>query len=141
MVTGAQKTAARSYLGYPNIYRDMNTRLESTFAELDADAEAQFDTLLTAIAAADAALQLAITGGGSVKKVDEIEYFGPSQFQLDTVGQARKRARELVGRLSILLGVPIYSDYFGEGGYLGDNFSAGGMPGGGGGNGGAFSVG
>lgn len=132
--TSAQQTQARQFLGYPNLYRYKNPRLESTFIEMDADALAVFTDLLIRIQLADDGINGVVSSGeAGVKRVDEIEFFRAGNGQLDPVGYWRSRGRELVGRLSILLGVPVYSDYFGTEGYLGDKYSAGGMAEGGGG--------
>lgn len=136
-LTTAQQSAIRSFLGYADIFRYKNPRLEGVLAPglLSADAETLVDNILTQLAAVDAAL----TGtGGSpgiaqqaagVKKLDEIEFFeGRAIRDLKRIG------RMLITRLSTILGVPPYSDYYGEEGYPGDTYSADGLASGSGGN-------
>lgn len=122
-LTGAQTTAIRGYLGYANLNRYKNTRLEGTFTALDADGEAAVVLLLTSIAAADAALSTAALTTGGLKKVDEVEFFPSSGAASGAVANIRAQGRRLIGRLSLLLGVPFYGDYFGGGGYPGDTYS------------------
>lgn len=145
-LTGAERTKARSYLGYPNLFRFKNTRLESTFEQLDADAEVLFRAYLVQLVAADTAIGGSLAGvggssststatiGQSIKKVDEIEFYAAGSSTSSSsepaktgIDWARSIGREYAGKLSILLGVPLYSDYFAEGGYLGDTFSEGGL--------------
>lgn len=80
--TSSEKRQIRSYLGYSGGFRDYNVTLESMMdvvgSEVDESAYAR--TLLTGISDVDA--NLAGTGGGgssatygTIKKVDEIEFF------------------------------------------------------------------
>jgi len=134
----AQQAQIRMALGYADIYRYKNPRLEGVLAPglLSADAEALVDGILVQLTAVDAAL---IGAGGNpgiaqqaagVKKVDEIEF-----FEGRTIRDLRRVGRMLVTRLSNILGVPLYSDVYGEGGYPGDSYSKEGLgSGNGGGN-------
>lgn len=142
-LTGAQTTKARLYLGYANLFRYKNVRLESTFTQLDSDAEAVVVQLLTDIATQDGIVQSSANQVGGIKKVDEVEFFGGNGQGMTKVDIARERGRELIGRLSTMLGVPPFEgyDYFGTAGYGGDDFSEFGMSGPTGGNGGAFQLG
>lgn len=122
-LTGAQTTAIRSYLGYANLNRYKNTRLEGTFTALDADGEAAVVVLLTNIAAVDAALSTAALTTGGLKKVDEVEFYPTNGVASGAVANIRAQGRLLISRLSVLLGVPFYGDYFGGNGYPGDTYS------------------
>lgn len=119
MLQLAEKQAIRLYLGYPNEFRYANTRLEGILNVVDDEALDQVRSLLTQIVAVDELITtIGITNVG-LKQVDEIHFFdGVTQ-----INQQRKAGRILIGRLSIILGVPPYSDYYGTGGYLGDSFS------------------
>jgi len=124
-LTGAQTTAIRQYLGYSNLNRYLNTALEGTFTALDADGEALVVSILTELAAVDAVLAsagLVISAQGTLKAVDEIEWYNTTTGASNGSG-ALARGRMLITRLSTVLGVPIYADYFGGNGYPGDPFS------------------
>ncbi len=115
----AEKQQIRLYLGYPNAFRYASTRLEGMFSTLDDEAVDQVRAVLTSIAAVD---QLIITIGLAnigLKRVDEV-WFTDGVTQIN---QQRKAGRIFIGQLSIILGVPINADYYGQGGYPGDSFS------------------
>lgn len=122
MLTTAQQAQIRLYLGYPDLFRYKNYRLEATMTEIDSDAEALVVAALTQLAAIDAKLTSFSLSAAGIRRVDEIEFFAGR-----TLSDVRRIGRQYVGRISITLGVPIYSDVFGEGGYLGDKFSRGGL--------------
>jgi hypothetical protein len=122
-LTDTEKAKCRHYLGYPSLFRYLNTRLEGTFTALDAVAEARIQTLLTALDALDVELTSAFTSSAGIKKVDEVEFFPAGSGEKGQIGWMRSRGRELVGRLSIILGVEKYADYFGESGYPGDQYT------------------
>jgi len=124
MLSAEQKGKIRLYLGYPNLYRYKNTRLESALeGSVDADAEAVIVGLLAKIdQVEEQLLNLTLTTAG-VRRVDEIWFFENNQ-QAKSLGAL---GRTYIGRISIILGTPIYSDYYGAQGYLGDRFSEGGL--------------
>lgn len=119
MLTATQKAQIRLYLGYPDFFRYKHTRLESVLENLSPESELLIvDALTKLVTIEDASLE-AGTAGAGVKRVDEI------WFETGTVRttEIKKTGRQYVGRLSIITGVPIYSDVFGSGGFLGDTFS------------------
>jgi len=118
--TDAQKAKIRRYLGYPDVFRYANTRLESAIEVIGGRAEVQtlVEADLTALDAIDAKLSSAASSQGGIKRVDDIEF-----YQGQVVSQIQSDGRRIVGRLSITFGVPIEGDYFGSGGYLGDGWS------------------
>lgn len=126
-LTATQQTQIRQYLGYADLNRYKNTRLEGVIASgiLSPEAETLVGQILLQLVAVDAALTG--TGGtagdalakAGIKAVDEIQF-----FQGQTVADLRKIGRQLVGRLSVMFGVPPYGDAFGEGGWPGDAYSA-----------------
>lgn len=128
-LTDAQKSDARQYLGYPDNFRQENTRLESVLANLSPTGEAQAVALLANIASIDVAVGTAMTTKGGLKKVDEVEWYADGVQQKGPVGFAIGRGRQFITRLSVLVGCPVYGDFFGSYGYPGDNFSDGGIPG------------
>lgn len=139
-LTAQQQAQIRQYLGYPDLFRYKNTRLEGAInGNLSAEAEALIDGHLTTLAAIDTALT---TGAGfttaGIKKADEVEFFGA----MTTISALKNLGRTVAGRISTALGVPIYADYFGGSGYPGDAYSdVLGAPGGGGDKGGAIPLG
>lgn len=128
--TTTQQAQIRMYLGYPDLFRYKDTRLEGiiTGTNFSAEAESLVTDILNQLVALDA--RLAGSGGvvgsavakAGVKKLDEIEF-----FQGQNITDLRKIGRQLATRLSNMLGVPFYGDAFGEGGYIGDSYSAGGL--------------
>jgi hypothetical protein len=121
MLTDTQKAQMRLYLGYPDHFRYKHTRLESVLDNLSPEAETQVASALASIATVETAI-LESVGTAGVKRVDEI-WFENGWVR---ASQVRKTGRMYVARLSIISGVPIYSDVFGTAGYLGDSFSGGG---------------
>lgn len=126
MLSPMQKAKIRLFLGYPDHFRYKHTRLESVLDNLSHEAEVQVAELIGKIEEIETQALSAGTVNAGIKRVDEI-WFETGTTRVTTV---RKTGRHYVGRLSILLGVPIYSDYFGGAGYLGDSFSGGSRRGG-----------
>lgn len=125
MLSDTQKAQTRLYLGYPDHFRYKNTRLESVLDNLSAEAETQVTSVLASIVIVETALLSAGVTAAGLKRVDEIWFENGSK----RASEIRKSGRMFVSRLSIIAGVPIYSDVFGTGGYLGDSFSSGGSRG------------
>ncbi len=127
MLNETQKAQCRLYLGFPDAFRYKNTRLESMLVNLSPEADVMIAALLAQLASLDESLFTSgVAGTGGVKKVDEIEFF-PTTASGGGGGATaiRKAGRMYVGRLSIILGCPAYSDYFSGSGYAGDSFSGG----------------
>lgn len=62
-----------------------------------------------------------------LKKADEIEWYPGGGGANGSQKTLQDWGRMYVSRISVALGVPIYSDVFGKTGYLGDRYSAGGL--------------
>lgn len=122
MLSPMQKAQIRLFLGYPDHFRYKSTRLEGVLDNLSPEAETQVAELIGQIKDIETQALSAGTVNAGLKRVDEI-WFETGTTRVTTV---RKTGRHYVSRLSILLGVPIYSDYFGGGGYEGDSFTQGG---------------
>lgn len=139
-LTAQQQAQIRQYLGYPDLFRYKNVRLEGAInGNLSAEAEALIDGHLTTLATIDAALTsgVGLTTAG-IKKADEVEFFGA----MTTISALRALGRTVAGRISTALGVPIFADYFGGAGYPGDAYSdILGAPSGGNGRGGPIPLG
>lgn len=116
--TDAQKAQIRRYLGFPDVFRYANTRLESAMDVVGgrAEVQAQVEADLAAITAVEAKLTEALTSAG-IKKVDEVEFFEAGQRKA-----LRDEGRRMCSRLSITMGVPLAADAFGDGGYTGDDW-------------------
>lgn len=123
MLQPAEKQRIRLLLGFPSEFRFASTRLEGILTTVDDEGIDQIRAILTKITVVDEAIALSgISGAGALKQVDEIHFYG-SNSSLTLSALQRKEGRILIGRLSIILGVPPYSDYYGTAGYLGDSFS------------------
>lgn len=120
--TDAQKAKIRRYLGYPDVFRYANTRLESAIDVIGGRAEVQalVEADLTALDAVDTKLSSVASSQGGLKRIDDIEF-----YEGQAVSQIQSDGRRLVGRLSITFGVPVQGDVFGSGGYTGDEWSRG----------------
>jgi hypothetical protein len=128
--TTTQAAQVRMYLGYPDLFRYENPRLESILQgdELSADALTIIANLLAQLNGLDGLLggtgtlvgQAAETAG--VQKADEV-----TLYKGQTIADLRKLGRQAASRISNMLGVPFYGDPWGEGGYPGDTYSAGGL--------------
>lgn len=117
-LTAAQKAQIRLYLGYPSLFRYKDTRLESTFDALDQEAIDLIATNLAAIQVVETAIVGVEINKAGLKRADDIEFYnGKSMSEIKSYG------RMYVSRVSIVLGVPIYSDVFGTQGYLGDKYT------------------
>ena len=115
----AQKTQIRRYLGYPDVYRQANTRLESAIDVVGSrpDTQTLIESDLAALVAIEAKLSGAVLSSAGVRKVDEIEFFQNGNLDI-----TRKEGRRICGRLSVTFGVPLASDVFGTSGYGGDGW-------------------
>lgn len=114
--TAAKKVDIRMYLGYGVTYQQFNTYLEGaiSIAESDAAVEAKILTVLDEIAVVEAAVLDSLENAG-LKRVDVIEFYPDGQQLKYQMNQGRVK----INKLSILLGVKPFSDYFGSQGYSG----------------------
>ncbi len=114
----AQKAQIRRYLGFPDVFRYANTRLESAMDVVGGrpEVQSQVESDLAAITQIESDLLSALPSAG-IKKVDEVEFFERGQQQA-----LRQEGRRLCGRLSTTMGVPLVGDAFGTEGYRGDDF-------------------
>lgn len=121
--TPDQRNAIMTYLGYPATSQD--TRYASYYPiwaqidllGLDPVTQTPIEALLTELVAIDAVVSASSNAPrGAVKKVDEIEFFGPKDSMI-TVVDAVKRGRMLIVRLAQRCGGKhlIVGDYFDTG--------------------------
>lgn len=132
MLTTAQQTAIRFYLGQSSIHRYLNPRLEGLWGALDSDSENIIITILGQLAAVDNRLFGSGVGfdigfaakAAGVKALEEIQFAGDGA----AVDRGLRRlGRVLISRLSGILGVPPYADVYGSQGWPGDNYSRNGL--------------
>jgi len=106
---------------------DDNPRLELRLGTLTVTQEAEVDAILVEIAALDAVLSqlgASTASTGSIKRADEVEFYPVNANSSGAASSAQDNAisqgRRLIGRLSIMLGVPKVGEYYGADGYRGD---------------------
>lgn len=124
--TESQKVTLRLLLGYPDVFRQHNPRLEGVFATIGArpDTQTAIEDLLTKIATIEPQIA-SLLGTAGLKRAEEVEWFqafagswSAPQEAVATVG------RMYIARISRLMGVPVLGDYFGTQGFPGDWFMA-----------------
>jgi len=144
MFTDQRKVQIRFFLGYPFPFQQYNPRLESAIDLVGANATAQtmVETILDKLLAVygldpnvpnqpaqvDQVVQQA--GIQRVESADDVVEFGTtsktggsgsSSAILDAQNDV---ARQLVGALSVMMGVEIANNIFGKSGYQGDGWGA-----------------
>ncbi|MDI3282120.1 hypothetical protein [Polyangium sp. 15x6] len=134
----AQKTDIRFYLGYPDVYRYANPRLENAIEVVGGrpESQAKVELLLSLLAnvmganAGDPAqIDKALQNAGlkAVESADDRIEFGDSSgegtYSSSSLNSVSDYGRMLVSALSSFMGVPIASNVFGKGGYVGDQWS------------------
>jgi hypothetical protein len=122
--TEGQKVTLRLLLGYPDIFRQHNPRLESVFDIIGERPETQaaVETLIEAVVDFDPQLVSLLQFAG-LKRAEDVEWYQNLSSKWSAPQEAvRSHGRMLIGRISRLMGVPILGDYFGTGGYPGDWF-------------------
>ncbi len=133
--TEAQKVDIRFYLGYPDVYRYANSRLESAMDVVGGrtESQAKVESLLAKLNAlygtdSNSPLEQQVNFAGikKVESADDVVEFGStngaggagSQISTDQSVYGRK----IVSALSSFMGIPVASDVFGKYGYIGDNW-------------------
>jgi len=122
--TEAQRSQIRLALGYPDLFLDVNCRLESAMDVVGerAAAKAQVDAILTSLTAVSTSLSSSLSSAG-LKRAEDIEWY-PDGSGSAAIGQKRAEGRRFCAQLSIIFGVPIMGDMFGSAGYTGDAWMA-----------------
>lgn len=120
--SATQKRDIRKYLGVPFGFYDLNARLESMIDLVGSNAtdQTEVELWLTRLAAIDEAITgVSATSAsaeyGALKKVDEVEFYEPSDGDSSGSLSTTERGRVLIGRLARALGVADvlpYDDYF-----------------------------
>jgi hypothetical protein len=115
-----ERAKIRRYLGYPDVFRFANTRLESAM-DVVGERQVVADLVrqdLADLDRIDAKLSSVAISQGGLKRIDVIEFYEGA-----VVNEIRNSADRFRSRLSVTFGVPIASDVFGPDGYTGDNWS------------------
>lgn len=125
--TNSEAYQIRKYLGYPQVYRQANPRLESAIEQvgLDPDAVADVQALLAKIAALQTVIDQEDTFVAGLKSVDnqEVEWYQDKNGSSNGPLMAHwQQGNSLCNQLSIIFGVPIENRIFGTRGYTGDNW-------------------
>lgn len=138
MFTEAQKVDIRFYLGYPDIYRQSNPRLENAIEIMGTRPETQqkVEVLLAKLNAVygtnpgDAGAIDQVLQDAGIKSIesadDKIEYgstSGNGGSSTAILNSINDYGRQLVSALSSWMGTPICSNVFGKGGYQGDQWT------------------
>lgn len=123
--TEAQRVQIRQSLGYPDVYRNDNTRLEGAMDVIGErpDTKALVEELLVNIEAADSQIATLLLAAGlkSVDKADVV-FFGNESGNAGRK-DAEANGRMWVKRLSVVMGVPVANDIYSGGSYSGDWWS------------------
>ena len=124
--TTAQASAIRFALGYPDLHRYRNTRLEAAITVVgeDVDASARVVALLTELGTLNASAYFSglLTTAG-LKRADEVEWYpGTAGGASAPTAGVERRGRQVCNQLSIIFGVPIANDIFSTIGYTSDGW-------------------
>lgn len=127
-LTAIEKARIRQYLGFSTANKQWNPRLESRMSELDEADLSLTREILQRIQRVECELAPGSSAMSSegVKKVDEVEFFGPHEGG-SRADRFRKTGQNFCSQLSIKLGVPLVGNYFGTGGYAGDGWMSSGF--------------
>lgn len=108
--TNAEKTKIRRYLGFSELDRQIDMRLESQLVALpvnNPDAEADVRTVLGLLAQIDAKIMSAALTRLDATRVENIELLGPAQLVA-----LRAQGRMLIGQIGITFDVLPLRDYY-----------------------------
>jgi hypothetical protein len=117
-----EKAAIRQYLGFSELFHDVDARLEGMLSQIDTrapQAETRIRATLAKLAAVDANIDAVTTGGELTLKVaeDGVTFAGP-----DKIAALQAYGRVLVGQIAITLEIDPPRDYFGAGASFGGGY-------------------
>lgn len=130
--TDSEKASIRRYLGFPDVFRYANPRLEGALDVVGSRPEAaalartylvELDAIMARVSGTESLSVLSMAG---IKKVDGengVEFFGSASGQA-VLKDVRRIGSLWVAQLSTLFGIPAVSDPFTGGGYAGDGWSS-----------------
>ena len=128
--TTTQVFTIRTVLGYPsvNLFRDPKLEGRIATASADPDASAKVIELLALIASYDTALGPSASAmqTAGLKRAEDVEWFPPgsSTSISSPILNLKAGGRNAVARISSILGVEIWSDYYGTRGHQGDGYTS-----------------
>lgn len=113
--TAAEQSYIRRYLGYSELFKDLDTRLESQMAMIGSrspTAEAQVRILIGQVQGIDAKINFAALNNLDVESVDggDVKMLGPDQIEA-----LRAYGRQLIQQISITFETPPKRDYYATG--------------------------
>lgn len=121
----SEKFDIRHFLGYPQVYRQANPRLESAIDIVSNDpiAADKVRALLLQLAAIQTTINDKDVKVAGLKSVDdkEVEWYGDASGNVALTGHL-KQGNYLCSQLSVIMGVPIENRIFGTQGYTSDNW-------------------
>jgi len=127
--SAAQIVQIKKYLGFPQVFESDNYRLMGAINLIGADTtrQAYVESILTELATVDAVIAAQGSSSatyGTLKKVDEVEFYSikDSEGLAGELVSSMKRGRMLCARLSSAMGVPLVANYFGTSGYEDDSW-------------------
>ena len=117
--TNAERVKIRQLIGFPSVLLDRNSRLESAMDLIGADVDgaAAARAIMVNAATTDAALLVA-QGDAGLKRAEDLEWYQSEEFR-----SLSSEGRRYCSQLSMLFGVPLVGDYYGTGGYRGDDWA------------------
>lgn len=122
--TNSQKVKIRHFLGFPAAsHLDRNSRLESSMdlTGEDADASALVTGILTSLAAVETELASSLSAAGLIR-AEDLEWQLGGEGGSGVIAGKRAEGRRLCAQLSVIFGVPVVHDVFGQRGYAGDTW-------------------
>lgn len=123
--TDTERAQIRLYLGYPDVYLDANSRLESAM-DIVGQSRPEVVTLvqgiLAALAVVDTSLTASLTTAG-LMQADEVKWYetGKGGGEIEV---KRAEGKRLCSRLSIIFGTEIANDVFADSGFGGYGFTS-----------------
>jgi hypothetical protein len=120
----ASRVKIRTALGYCDVFRQNDPRLESAMDVIGTrpETQAEIEDTLASIDVVMRSLAENLAGAG-LKQAEEIGWYeGHGTTGSALLDGQRAEGRRHCNRLSIVLGIPLAADMFGEGGYRGDQW-------------------
>jgi hypothetical protein len=108
--TDTEKATIRRYLGFSELFRDVDTRLEGQLDSLSAEAEALVRATLVQLAAIDAKIHTAALENLDLQRAEDVTFLGPEQLIA-----LKDYGRSLINRIAVTFEVEPMRDYYGAG--------------------------
>jgi hypothetical protein len=115
--TGSEKQQIRQYLGYSELFKDIDPRLESQMNDIgnaaDQSAATRVRAHLTDLADVDTRLKNALDNL-TLTKAEDVNFRGPEELEA-----LRDHGRNVVQRMAIIFELEPKRDYYGSGAGMG----------------------